>query len=85
MISVPAIIYLTVGCMHVVQQMLRNRALRTVAAPQTDYIVQALVMACIVELLNQNGMNAVAWTLTAPAIVVSIIIVFYFVMFQCTV
>ena len=84
MISTPAIIYVTVCCMHIVQQMIRNRALSIWAAPETDYIIQAMVMAVVVEILYQHHWYISSWLLTLPAIIVSIIIVFYCVLFQCT-
>lgn len=84
MISTPAIIYVTVCCMHIIQQMLRNRALSLWAIPEADYIIQAMVMAVIVELLHQQQWYALSWLLTFPAIIVSIIIIFYCVLFQCT-
>ena len=83
-IAVPTIVYLAVGSMHVAQQMVRNKALRIVESPETDFIVQALVMACIMELLCQHNLQVVAWTLTAPALLVSLLLVFYFVMYQCS-
>lgn len=84
-ISAPAAIYLLVSLIHVIQQLTRNKQLRTKAAPQTDFIVQALVMASLVEIFHQNNLGFVSWILTAPAILVSVVIVFYMVMTYCTV
>ena len=80
MLSTPCAVYLTVGGLHVLQQLFNNKALYTSVAPQTDFIVQALVMACIVELLAQNQLSVVSWTLTVPPVIISIIILFYFVL-----
>jgi hypothetical protein len=84
MISTPCVVYLTVGAMHVMQQLYSNKALYTSAPPQTDFLVQALVMACIVELLSQNHMTFISWTLTAPAFLISLMILFYFVLYKCS-
>lgn len=67
--------------MHVVHQMIRNKAL----VPEADYLIQALVMAVIVEVLHQSHLQIASWILTIPAILVSVILIFYVVMFQCTV
>jgi hypothetical protein len=66
------------------QQVFSSNTLHASVAPQTDFIVQALVMACIVELLFQNHMSAVSWTLTVPPVIISIIILFYFVLHNCS-
>jgi len=84
-ISGPASIYLLVSLIHVWQQLTRNQQLKTKAAPQTDFIVQGLVMAALVEIFYQNNLGMLSWILTAPAILVSVVIVFYMVMNYCTV
>ena len=78
-------IYLAVCTMHIMQQMLRNRALRIVCAPEADFVVQALVMAVIVQLLHSHNMEVVAWALATPAIVVSALLIFWFVMMTCSI
>jgi hypothetical protein len=84
-VSGPTLVYLAVGSMHILQQLLRNEALKSErGVPETDYIFQALVMACISEVLCQHNLSGVAWMLAAPAIVVSIGIVFYSVMIHCS-
>jgi hypothetical protein len=85
MISLPAIVYVTVCGMHIAQQMLRNKALCIWAAPEADYIVQAMVMAVIVEVLHVSQLQVLSWALTLPAILISVILIFYAVMFQCTI
>jgi len=85
MISAPALVYVTLCGLHIVQQMLRNKALSIGLVPEADYIVQAMVMAVIVEVLYQSNLQVISWALSLPAILISVILLFYVVMFQCTV
>jgi hypothetical protein len=84
MFTAPATVYVLIGTLHLVQQVMRSRALSAWQVPQTDFLVQALVMTGVVELLHQNHMAALAWLLTAPALVVTGIVVFYYVLAQCS-
>lgn len=84
MISSPAVIYMAVCGVHIAQQMARNKALRIRDGPEADFIVQAMVMAVIVEMLHQSNLSVVSWGLTLPAVIVSGILVFWMVMTHCS-
>ncbi len=83
MLSAPTLVYLAIGGTHLTQQLCDKH--RRDALSGLDYIVQALVMAVIVELLCRTHLSVVAWAFTTPALALSFLGLFYFLMFQCSI
>lgn len=87
MLCTPAIMYLTVGCLHIIQQswMVMERRVKDHQPFQMDYILQALIMAGVVEVLHQNQIGLLSWVLSAPVLLMSVMAWFFWILTHCSI